>query len=221
MHDMTSQGTVFFDLDGTLTDPQEGIVNCIVHALEKLDVPRPDRHRLTRCIGPPLQESFVELVGPERAELAVQLYRQRFDACGWQENRRYPGILEGLQKLSERGVQLCVATSKPQIFAERIVEHFDMQPYFQHIFGPGLDGTRADKSELLAFAVAQTHPSRPIAMVGDRKHDMIGAGSNAIPAIGVTYGFGSAQELRTAGAQDIVDSVSTLFVALDDLLPES
>ena len=194
---------VYFDLDGTLTDPKPGITRSIRYALQRLGhhtVPGEDE--LTWCIGPPLRASFVRILGGEdSADLAVSLYRERFSDIGLFENAVYDGIHEVLTTLSQSGQRLFVATSKPHVFAERIVEHFGLRHHFEHVFGSELDGTRVDKSDLLQYAlkIAAVDPSRTL-MIGDRSHDMVGAGNNGMKGIGVLYGYGSKDELIGAGA---------------------
>ena len=194
---------IYFDLDGTLTNPKPGITRSIQYALKKLDHQTiPTEDELTWCIGPPLRASFVKLLGGEHsADAALSYYRERFSEIGLYENIVYAGIGDVLTALRKSGRRLFVATSKPHVFAERIIDHFDLRQYFEHVFGSELDGTRADKSDLLAYALKTTaaDPSRSV-MIGDRSHDMIGARNNAMQAIGVLYGFGSEQELIAAGA---------------------
>ena len=193
---------IFFDLDGTLTDPKPGITGSIQYALQKLDLPVPTQDELTWCIGPPLRASFVKLLGAEHsADRAVALYRERFADVGLYENGVYDGIEGVLTALARPDRRLFVATSKPHVFAERIIDHFGLRHHFERVFGSELDGTRSDKSHLLAYALQETavDPSRAI-MIGDRSHDIVGAKNNAMSAIGVLYGYGSRQELTEAGA---------------------
>ena len=194
---------IYFDLDGTLTDPKPGITRSIQYALRKLDHPTiPTEDELTWCIGPPLRASFVRLLGGEDdADRAVSLYRERFSDIGLFENAVYDGINEVLTTLSQSGQRLFVATSKPHVFAERIVEHFGLRHHFEHVFGSELDRTRVDKSDLLQYAlkIAAVDPSKTV-MIGDRSHDMVGAGNNGMRGIGVLYGYGSKDELIGAGA---------------------
>ena len=191
---------VYIDLDGTLTDPFEGISNCIAHALGKLGQERPADAELRRFIGPPLLETFEELVGTEVAPRALGYYRERFTEIGWRENALYPGICVAMEALTSAGHRCFVATSKPRVFAQRIVEHFGLSSYFDDVYGSELDGTRTDKTELLRFAARQrTEGWRPV-MIGDRYHDIVGALNNGFRAIGVTWGFGTDDELRGAGA---------------------
>ena len=194
--------TVFFDLDGTLTDPKVGITASIQYALQKLDVPVPAQDDLTWCIGPPLRASFVALLGGEaRADRGVDLYRERFADVGLFENELYDGVVDTLTRVAP-GRRLFVATSKPHVFAERIIDHFELRRHFARVFGSELDGTRVDKSDLLRFALDQTStdPARAI-MIGDRKHDIIGAANNGMATIGALYGYGSRDELTSAGAR--------------------
>lgn len=196
----TDLNTIFFDLDGTLTDPKPGITGSIQYALEKLGRPVPTQDELAWCIGPPLRGSFATLIGEELADRGVELYRERFGDVGLFENSLYPDIKATLATLKPRA-RLFVATSKPHVFATRIVEHFGLSPYFEHVFGSELDGTRVHKYDLLAFALEQTgtDPARAI-MIGDRSHDIVGAKKNGIDGIGVLYGYGSREELLEAGA---------------------
>jgi phosphoglycolate phosphatase len=194
--------SAFFDLDGTLTDPKPGITRCIQYALERLGFPVPAEDDLIWCIGPPLHASMKKFVGTdELAHRAVELYRERFRDVGLYENEVYAGIEETLAKVAGGGRRLFVATSKPRVYADRIVEHFGLGRHFEHIFGSELDGTRTDKADLLAYALteARVDPARAI-MIGDRSHDVVGARKNGMKAIGVLYGYGSLAELTDAGA---------------------
>jgi len=192
---------VYIDLDGTLTDPFEGISNCIAYALERLGHARPASDSLRRFIGPPLLEAFVELVGHEKAPRAVEHYRERFSGVGWRENTVYPGIHEALGAITGAGHRCFVATTKPHVFARRIVEHFELSAYFTAVYGSELDGTRTDKTELLRYAQRERSEPRDSVMIGDRHHDIVGARNNGFRAIGVTYGYGTADELLGAGAE--------------------
>ena len=196
---------IFFDLDGTLTDPKPGITRSIQYALQKLDLPVPSQDELTWCIGPPLRDSFVTLLGGDsRADLAVTLYRERFGDVGLYENAVYPDIEHILTALKASHGRLFVATSKARVFAERIIEHFGLGGYFEQVFGAELDGTRVHKGDLLAYALDNSNvdPSRAL-MIGDRSHDIIGAKNNGMDALGVLYGYGSRQELIEAGARHV------------------
>ncbi|MEA5462579.1 HAD family hydrolase [Leptothoe sp. PORK10 BA2] len=206
--------TVFFDLDGTLLDPKVGITTSIQYALGKLGADVPTKDELTWCIGPPLMDSFCSLVGEEKAQQSISFYRERYGDVGWMENTPYVGIAETLARLVENGFTLYVATSKPQVYAAKIVEHFELGQYFSGVFGSELDGTRADKADLLSFALSATQPTAVATMVGDRKHDVLGARANGMNIIGVTYGYGSPQELEQAGAKVLVNRPKDLLPAL-------
>ncbi len=199
-------GAIFFDLDGTLTDPKPGITRSIQYALQRLDHPTiPTEDELTWCIGPPLRTSFVRLLGGDHsADRAVSLYRERFSDIGLYENRVYDGIGDVLTTLCASGHRLFVATSKAHVFADRIIDHFDLRSHFERVFGAELDGTRVEKSHLLEYALkeASVDPAKAL-MIGDRSHDMIGAKNNGIKAIGVLYGYGSRDELIEAGASHV------------------
>jgi phosphoglycolate phosphatase len=198
--------TVFFDLDGTLTDPKIGITASIQYALAKFDVPVPTQDELTWCIGPPLHANFRALLGcsDSDADRAVAFYRERFGEVGLFENNLYAGIEDTLMTVAAPGRRLFVATSKPHVYADRIIDHFGLRRHFERVFGSELDGTRVDKSDLLRYALDETStdPARAM-MIGDRKHDMIGAANNGISTIGVLYGYGSREELTTAGAMHL------------------
>ncbi|MGI9248477.1 MAG: HAD hydrolase-like protein [Woeseiaceae bacterium] len=201
---------IYFDLDGTLTDPYEGITKCILYALDELGFPHPSDEYLHGCIGPPLYDTFPEMVGKDLALKAIDLYRERFDDVGWKENKPYDGILEALQIICAAGHTLFVATSKPHVQAKRIVDHFGMGEHIETVYGCELDGTRSNKADLLEFAIAENPGSVPRTMVGDRKHDLIGAVANDMRPIGVSYGYGSLEELNAAGAIDIASTPADL-----------
>jgi phosphoglycolate phosphatase len=197
---------IYFDLDGTLTDPKLGITRSIQYALQRVDHPTmPTEDELTWCIGPPLRASFVRLLGAETsADLAVSYYRERFSDIGLYENGVYDGIGDVLTTLCASGHRLFVATSKPHVFAERIIDHFGLRNHFERVFGSELDGTRVDKSHLLEYALKETSvdPAKTL-MIGDRSHDMVGAKNNGMKGIGVLYGYGSRDELLEAGAHHV------------------
>lgn len=207
--------TLFFDLDGTLTDPAPGIVRCLQHALDRLGLPPRPPEVLTTFIGPPIQETFLHLADGDAAKAAdgIRLYRQRYGEIGLVENALYPGIAEMLNALAQPGRRVFVATSKLETFAVRIVEHFGIIRHFERIFGSRLDGTYADKADLLAFALAETGTDpRDAIMIGDRRHDAIGAARNGVAPVGVLWGYGSREELAEAGVttfcarpMDVVD----------------
>ncbi len=204
--------TLFFDLDGTLTDPKAGVTGSIQFALEQLGRPVPEADALTWCIGPPLLASFHSLLGDEGlAAEALVHYRARFGTVGLYENSPYPGIEEALRALAAAGHRLFIATSKPTVYALQIVAHFALDGFFEQVFGSELDGTRSDKTDLLAHALEETAADpRASVMIGDRGHDMIGARNNAMARIGVLYGYGSNRELVEAGAQRLAATAPEL-----------
>ncbi len=207
---MNQQYHIYFDLDGTLTDPYEGITRCILYALDELGFDHPSEEYLHNCIGPPLYDTFPEMVGKELTLKAIDLYRERFVDVGWQENKPYEGILDALETISAAGHTLFVATSKPHVQARRIVQHFGMGQYIKKVYGCELDGTRSNKAELLKYAIDENPRAEKRTMVGDRKHDLIGAIRNGMRPIGVSYGYGSVEELSSAGAVDIVSTPASL-----------
>lgn len=192
------QQTILFDLDGTLTDPREGITRSIQYALAKLDIDEPDLARLEHFIGPPLLQAFMQFYGFDEAKAwqAVNFYRERFKVTGLYENRVFEGVSELLEGLQAQGRTLYIATSKPWEFAREIARHFDFSRHFKVIYGSELDGTRTNKVELIAHLLAEENldPAQTL-MIGDRKHDLIGARSNGLEAVAVGYGFGSREEL--------------------------
>ena len=201
---------VYLDLDGTLTDPYEGITRCILYALDELGFPHPDDDYLYSCIGPPLWDTFPEMVGEELTHKAVDLYRERFVEVGWKENVPYPGIHEALEAISSAGHLVCVATAKPHMHAARIIEHFGMGPYIDNVYGSELDGTRASKGHLLRFAIERNPRAGRRIMVGDRRHDLVAAIANDMMPIGVAWGYGSIEELESAGAEAIAKAPADL-----------
>lgn len=190
---------VLFDLDGTLTDSREGITRSVQYALNKLGIEAPDLQALEHFIGPPLLQCFIHSYGLDEATAwqAVGFYRERFAVSGLYENRLFAGIHELLQLLTEQQRTLYIATSKPTVFAEKIAAHFDFARYFNVIYGSELDGTRSNKAELLAHLLQQEQlPPEQCLMIGDRKHDLLGAQHNGLRCAAVGYGFGSAAELQ-------------------------
>ncbi|CAE6964196.1 HAD family hydrolase [Ectopseudomonas khazarica] len=190
--------TVLFDLDGTLTDPREGITRSVQFALAKLGIDEPDLAALEHFIGPPLLQCFMASYGLDEATAwqAVNHYRERFKVTGLYENRMFAGVPSLLDALLAQGRTLYIATSKPTVFAEEIARHFGFDRYFKRIYGSELDGTRTNKVELLAHLLESENLAPGSAlMIGDRKHDLIGARSNGVQAVAVGYGFGSREEL--------------------------
>ena len=201
-----SDQTLFFDLDGTLTDPKEGITRSIQYSLDKLGAPVPTQDELEWCIGPPLLESMALLTDEASAQAGVDYYRERFADVGWSENSPYEGIEQTLTQLQTTGVQLYVATSKPHVFANRILDHFNLRQFFIEVFGAELDGTHSNKVELLAMAKETVGNPEYACMIGDRQHDIVGGLANGMNTVGVTYGYGGRTELVEAGAHVCVDT---------------
>ena len=205
---------LLFDLDGTLTDPGEGITNSVAHALRKMGVEPPERAALYPFIGPPLTESFGEYYGlrGEDAARAIAFYREYFRDKGMFENAVYPGVPEALAELRMRGHTLLVATSKPEPFARRILEHFELDGYFSDICGSTLEETRTTKAEVVAYALAENRvPAGEALMIGDRRHDVEGARACGLPCMGVLWGYGSREELTQAGAALLAENLEELL----------
>ena len=209
-----SDRAVFFDLDGTLTDPRPGITECIRYALSGLGRTPPAADDLLWCIGPPMPKSFATLLDtgdPALIARAMALYRERFGTVGMFENAVYPGIPEAVAAVRAAGFSTYVATSKPHVYARQIIEHFGLAPLFDRVYGSELDGTRVEKVELIAYALAEEKldPAR-VVMIGDREHDAIGARHNGVHVIGVTYGYGTEAELRAHGAEQIAHAPAAI-----------
>ncbi|BCG60161.1 HAD family hydrolase [Paenibacillus sp. URB8-2] len=207
---------ILFDLDGTLTDPKLGITKSVQYALAKFGIFEDDLDRLEPFIGPPLAHSFQEFYGFSEADAwqAVQYYREYFADRGIFENELYPGIPELLSMLTQRQAVLIVATSKPLVFAEKILKHFKLEHFFHAVVGSGLDGTLSDKSEIIKHILEQEDlEAAGAVMIGDRKHDIIGAHNNGISSIGVLYGYGSEAEMEAIGPTDCIHTVQELYEA--------
>ncbi len=205
---------LLFDLDGTLTDPMIGITKSVQHALHAYGIEEPDLKKLTPFIGPPLKESFMKYYGfsEERASEAIGRYREYFAVTGIFENKVYDGIPQMLERLKREGKLLMVATSKPELFARQILEHFHLSSYFAFVGGASMDEARVKKGEVIAYVLERMKiaDKEKAVMVGDREHDMIGARENGIDSIGVLFGYGSRQELKAAGAGRIAENVERL-----------
>lgn len=204
--------TVLFDLDGTLTDSAPGITNSVARALAYFGIEE-EPQNLLRFIGPPLNESLPEYYGftPEQTVKAVEVFREYFVEKGWLENAPYPGIPELLRDLKDAGLQLMVATSKPEVQAVRILKHFGLAEYFDLIRGaPAGNEDGARKASVIREALRCAEDPSSVVMVGDRRHDVEGAGENGIPCIGVLYGYGSREELSAAGASFIAENLEAL-----------
>lgn len=213
MHRKLDYDWLLFDLDGTLTDPFEGITRSVEYALNAFGIEVEDRRVLAPFIGPPLVESLTERYGftMEDAVAAVAKYREYFAVKGLYENELFEGIPELLSDCRKAGYKISMATSKPTHYARIIAEHFDIARYFDAIHGSSLDGTRITKSSVVAEAVAEEHldPTRAL-MIGDRRHDVEGAGEHGIRTVGVLYGYGSREEHEAAGAAYIVNDLDEL-----------
>ena len=204
---------LLFDLDGTLTDPAEGITKCVAYALEHFGITA-EPETLTSFIGPPLLDQFMSYAGFDRetAITAIEKYRERFRVIGIFENRVLDGIPELLRDLRAAGKTLAVATSKPEAFSVRILERFGLAQYFHHIGGASFDTSRSTKSAVVAYSLGLCGNPDPetVVMVGDRKHDVEGAINNGLQSIGVLYGYGDRPELEDEGATVIAESVEQL-----------
>lgn len=208
---MSSYQFIFFDLDGTLTDPALGITNAVMHALAHYGIAVADRSELFPFIGPPLADSFQKFYGfsPEQSREAIDKYREYFAPKGLFENEVYPGIPEALQRLRDAGLRLCVATSKPQLFAVQILDHFGLSAYFDGVFGAAMDETRTWKWEVIDYALDQlgVRDRTRVLMVGDRDLDVLGAQRCGLAGcIGCLFGYGSREELESAGAAALAEA---------------
>lgn len=204
--------TVLFDLDGTLTDSGEGIVNCATLALEHFGIPVPNKEKMRVFVGPPLHDTFVKFGVPEeKADEAVAIYRSRYNTVGKFENFPYSGVRELLETLKSQGYRLLVATSKPEALSVEILEHFDLARYFDRICGASLDRSRSSKEDVIAYLLEQYTDIKSMIMVGDTVFDVLGAAAHKIPAIGVSWGYGSVEDMQNAGAVAIAHSMQQLL----------
>ncbi len=212
---------ILFDLDGTLTDPKEGITKSVAYALSAFGIEVENLDDLIKFIGPPLRDSFKEFYGfsEDEAERAVVKYREYFSVKGLYENGIFPDIKELLEQLKSKEKILIIATSKPTVFATKILEHFEILEYFTFVAGSEIDGSRVDKAEVIAYALSQNdiRDLSRVIMIGDRKHDIIGAQKVGVESIGVLYGYGDIDELTNARADHIVSTVEELRELLDTL----
>ncbi len=207
--------TILFDLDGTLTDSGEGIINCAILALEHFGCPIPSREAMRVFVGPPLHESFIRHGVPaDKAEEAVAVYRSRYIPIGAYENTPYPGIRELLETLKAEGHTLYVATSKPEGMSVDILTHFDLARYFDRICGASMDTSRSNKEAVIAYLIEQNGRSDNMVMVGDTKFDVLGAKHHGIPCIGVSWGYGEVKDMVDAGAAAIADTMDDLLKLL-------
>ena len=207
--------TILFDLDGTLTDPGEGITNSVAYALGKYGIEVQDRSELYKFIGPPLVDSFMKYYGfsQDEALQAVEYYREYFRDTGIFENRVYDDVETMLRQLHTDDKRLVLATSKPEEFAVRILEHFELRKYFTVVAGASMDSSRSKKGDVIAYALSMCGDIDKAAaiMVGDREHDVIGAKENDLKCIGVLYGYGSEEELKKCGADYIAETPSDII----------
>ncbi len=203
--------SVFFDLDGTLTDSGEGIFNSVEQTLGHFGLHVPSREELRVFVGPPLRKSFADHgIQPQDIEEAMAIYRSRYDTVGLFENTPYPGIREMLADLKSRGFRLFVATSKPEHMALRILERFELAPYFERICGATMDASRVNKDMVIACLLEQIGTDSQAVMVGDTAYDVLGARAHGIPTIGVSWGYGKVEDMEIAGAAAIAHSVEDL-----------
>lgn len=209
---------ILFDLDGTLTDPGLGITNSVMYALEKYNIKVSNREELYVFIGPPLVDSFMNFYGfsKEDADKAVGYYREYFKVTGLFENEVYPNAHKLLSTLKENGYVLAIATSKPDVFTLRILEHFDLLKYFDYVSAATLDGKISIKADIVKNAIEALGLNKEeTIMVGDRKHDIIGANENGIASIGVLYGYGNKEEFEKENATYIVEEVLDILNVLN------
>ena len=209
---------LLFDLDGTLTDPKEGITKSVQHALKAYGIIEEDLDKLCPFIGPPLKDSYMEFYGfnEQDAQEGVYKYREYFSVKGWMENKEYPGIDKMLDALRKAGKHLMVATSKPEEFAVKILKYFGMDHYFDFIGGADMEETRVKKADVIRYVLEKNGITdlEKVIMVGDRKHDVIGAKEVGVESVGVLYGYGDRAELEEAGADYIAETVDDLSAIL-------
>lgn len=204
--------TVLFDLDGTLTDSGEGIINCATLALRHFGLPIPAYEDMRTFVGPPLRDSFIRFGVPaDQADEAIWVYRSRYIPTGMFENTPYPGIRELLEALRAEGYTLYVATSKPEEMSVTILEKFDLAKYFHRICGASIDSSRSTKDAVIAYLLESSGAKEDMVMVGDTKYDILGAKAHGIPAIGVGWGYGKVEEMEEAGAVGIAETMDELI----------
>lgn len=207
---------ILFDLDGTLTESGEGITKSVQYALEKLGQPEPDLKKLEVFVGPPLLQQFMKYAGldEETAVKAVEYYRERYTDIGIFENEVYPGVEDMLEKLRGKGYILAVASSKPERFVKKVLDHFDLTKYFHEIVGSEMNGGRTSKADVIEEALDRLHMADhrdQVVMVGDKKHDVFGARKAGLKCLAVSYGYGSEEELKNANPLKIVDSAQEVL----------
>ena len=207
---------IFFDLDGTLTDSGEGIINCATLALEHFGLPVPSREEMGVFVGPPLDKTFIQFGVPEdQAQEAVRVFRSRYLVTGKFENTPYPGIHQLLQTLKTQGHDLYVATSKPETTAVEILHKFQLAPFFTCICGATFDGTRVHKADVIAYLLGQIGDPGHVLMVGDTEFDVLGAAAHGISTIGVSWGYGKVAAMEKAGAIAIANTMDELLMFIN------
>jgi phosphoglycolate phosphatase len=203
---------ILFDLDGTLTDSGEGIINCATLALEHFGLPVPSRQEMGVFVGPPLDKTFIAFGVPaDKAQEAIDVFRSRYVVVGKFENKPYPGIHELLETLQSQGHRLFVATSKPEVTALEVLEKFELTDYFEKIVGATFDGTRSHKADVIAYLLKEIGNPEQMLMVGDTEFDVLGAAAHKIPTIGVTWGYGKVSAMEEAGAISIAHTMEELL----------
>jgi len=211
-----TQKAIFFDLDGTLTDSGEGIINCATLALNHFGLPVPSRQEMHVFVGPPLDQTFIRFGVPaDKADEAIRVFRSRYTTVGKFENFPYPGIRQMLETLQLHGHRLFVATSKPEILANEVLAHFGLADCFEKICGATLDGSRSEKADVIRYLLDQTGDMEHIVMVGDTAYDVIGAAEHHIPCIGVAWGYGLVKDMMDAGAVAIATDPQHLLDLLE------
>lgn len=210
--------TILFDLDGTLTDSGEGIINCATLALNHFGLPIPDRETMRVFVGPPLDETFIKFGVPaDKTDEAIAVYRSRYTTIGKFENYPYPGVEQLLQRLCSDGHRLFVATSKPEGMSVEILEKFGLAQYFEMICGATLDGSRSKKADIISYLLERSGGADNAIMVGDTAYDVIGAKAHGMPAVGVSWGYGKADDMASAGAMAIASTMDELYNILSQV----
>lgn len=205
---------LLFDLDGTLTDPKEGITKSVQYALRSFGIEVTDLDKLCCFIGPPLKDSFMEYYGfsEEQAVKAISVYREYFSHKGIFENEVFDGVSEVLEALKSLGKRLFVASSKPEVFVREILKHFELDSFFEFAGGADMEETRVKKADVIRYVLEENNITdlSQVVMIGDRKHDILGAKEVGISSIGVLFGYGSRKELMEAGADALAETIFDL-----------
>lgn len=212
---MKNKEYLLFDLDGTLTDPKEGITKSVQYALKHYGIWVDDLDSLCPFIGPPLKDSFQKYYdfSEQQAKEAIQVYREYFSVTGWSQNKVFPGIPEMLGELKAAGKKLYLATSKPEVFAKQILEHFDLASYFEFVGGADLEETRVGKGDVIQYVLdtcGLSDKKEKILMIGDREHDVLGARKQGLECVGVLFGYGDRKEMEDCHAAYIAESINEL-----------